>query len=1121
MPVNLDAAIRIKANVQGANAIQAFSRDLKGLDGVAKLSGAELGRMNIAINRMAREAGNTTAGLRQHIGALQNLRDRVEIGGKAYNRLGGEIDALRGKLRGLDREAGNAGNTLKDQLVGGLATAGVGRIAGGIISKSANFDQEVRKAAAIEGGGNFDQLRKSIESVASAAAGTPTEVARLATALSRAGFTAKETSEALGGIVIGAEATAVSFEDMGSIAADSMRAFGIETSKTQQVVDILVKAANSSNQTVLDLGESLKYAAPISRSLGVNINDLAATMAILANNGIRGSEAGTALRSGLQRLQLAASGSNEELLGLTRGSALLAKAMKTIGADVLDARGQLLPLDEVLIKLKQNLEKLPVGVQSELIKALFGDEAGGKLRAALNSTEADIRKMFATIRNSGGAAADTRKEMQGFQNALDRLRGNIENVTNAIGDKFALVLGPLVEGLNITIGALNQLPQPVKDFAAAAAAAGITALGLGLAIKTLGGVGAVVGLFQSLTGALSVARLAQIGLNLAVLANPYVAAAAGIVALTVAAYNLNEPFRQFVDSYPQRLSIFWNSLANDGQAAINRLQQNWQAFSGFFVGLWENISQFFGDLWERIKNFVKNALQAIGVDTNALAVGMSKVANELEFAWNQAFVFIQKAWRQTVANMINNTNPLFLALKQLGVADVGGAAAKALFADIKPAQRRPANRSNVIAAAPVPFGAGAFDPAGGGGGGGSDNAAKKAADEAKRALDQYNGAVKTSTDLTRGLKERLQDANLNLITIGVNATDALGGQRLRAELTASREYAEELRKIGELEKQRDEARSRGISTADLDARIESAKQLAERLREVRTQEAFESYTQGLIDLLPREAEYNRQLKEAALLAENKSKGIESLTEVQKLNLQIELLGLDTIALTNPALAEQIRLLREKAGALDAVNKQQEKTFGQQIQAQLQSYFNSIKDLGTAVGQSITEALRGLEDQLTAFVTTGKANFADLARSILEDLARIAIRAAIIQPIVRGLGSLFPGFQFANGGVMTGSGPVPLKAYNRGGIARSPQLALFGEGSRPEAFVPLPDGRRIPVALQGGGGGGGNNIINVSVDAKGSQVQGNGGQGEALGRAVAGAVQAELIRQRRPGGLLAA
>ena len=232
--------------------------------------------------------------------------------------------------------------------------------------------------------------------------------------------------------------------------------------------------------------------------------------------------------------------------------------------------------------------------------------------------------------------------------------------------------------------------------------------------------------------------------------------------------------------------------------------------------------------------------------------------------------------------------------------------------------------------------------------------------------------------------------------------------------------------------------------------------------------------------------------------------------------------LDILAATNPALAEHVRLLRERAGALDAATEKQKKdseSIGKGIKGRLQEYYNSIKDLGGAIGDAVVGSLKGLEDQLTAFVTTGKASFQELAVSILSDLARIALRAAIIQPIVQALGSMFPGFKFANGGIMTGDGPVPLKKYASGGIASSPQLALYGEGRRPEAYVPLPDGRRIPVAMQGGGGG--NTTVNVSVDASGNaNVQGDQAQGKQLGVAISAAVQAELVKQQRPGGLLA-
>lgn len=102
----------------------------------------------------------------------------------------------------------------------------------------------------------------------------------------------------------------------------------------------------------------------------------------------------------------------------------------------------------------------------------------------------------------------------------------------------------------------------------------------------------------------------------------------------------------------------------------------------------------------------------------------------------------------------------------------------------------------------------------------------------------------------------------------------------------------------------------------------------------------------------------------------------------------------------------------------------------------------------------------------------------ILKSLLKDIARIVLRKAIIEPLAGKLGAnLSQAFGFAGGGVMTGSGPASLNSYASGGIARSPQLALFGEGTRPEAFVPLPDGRSIPVTMAGGGGGKSITVIN--------------------------------------------
>jgi hypothetical protein len=95
---------------------------------------------------------------------------------------------------------------------------------------------------------------------------------------------------------------------------------------------------------------------------------------------------------------------------------------------------------------------------------------------------------------------------------------------------------------------------------------------------------------------------------------------------------------------------------------------------------------------------------------------------------------------------------------------------------------------------------------------------------------------------------------------------------------------------------------------------------------------------------------------------------------------------------------------------------------------------------------------------------------EVVKGLATSIASIAIQKSVTIPLGNALGTALTGmFGFASGGVMTGAGPVPLRTYARGGVANSPQLAMFGEGSMAEAYVPLPDGRRIPVAMKGGGG----------------------------------------------------
>ena len=189
-----------------------------------------------------------------------------------------------------------------------------------------------------------------------------------------------------------------------------------------------------------------------------------------------------------------------------------------------------------------------------------------------------------------------------------------------------------------------------------------------------------------------------------------------------------------------------------------------------------------------------------------------------------------------------------------------------------------------------------------------------------------------------------------------------------------------------------------------------------------------------------------------------------------------------------------------------------------IQQGAQKYFSTIKSFAEETAGAVNNAFQKMEDALVKFVMTGKLSFSELTRSILADMARIAIRQAMLN-----LGkSIFPFLRNADGNAFAANGVVP---YRKGGVVNSPtyfkyggsNLGIMGEAG-PEAIMPLKRGRggKLGVIAQGGGGGN----ITVNVDATGSSVEGDESGGRQLGQVIAAAIQSELLVQKRPGGILA-
>ena len=266
-------------------------------------------------------------------------------------------------------------------------------------------------------------------------------------------------------------------------------------------------------------------------------------------------------------------------------------------------------------------------------------------------------------------------------------------------------------------------------------------------------------------------------------------------------------------------------------------------------------------------------------------------------------------------------------------------------------------------------------------------------------------------------------------------------------------------------------------------------QAIEKLQEAETRlsKQVESAVKGIGDQLLRQEQIQRDINRAVQDAEI-SAGI--LTGQKKQQLLID------------------RQLQEFAQKYPTASAEAQERFKIAIT-------NSKKELTETekLGKSIIETFAsGLGSAFDSLFDSAKS-LNDILGDVLRSTAKLLFQFGI-QSALKGL---FPNL-FADGGIMTSGGPVELKRYANGGIATSPQLALFGEGRQPEAFVPLPDGRSIPVTLKNGQTG--STSVVVNVDAKGTSVQGDNGNAAALGSAISVAVQAEIIKQQRPGGLLA-
>lgn len=306
----------------------------------------------------------------------------------------------------------------------------------------ADFDDQMRVVQAVSGatGKEFEQLTEKAKELGRTTSFTASQVAQGMAGLGRAGFDSGEIDKAIASVMALSRATSTELATATDIAANALRAFGLDAADMGKVCDVLTVTANGSAQTVEDLGEALKFVAPIASQTGMTLEDSAKVLGTLANFGIKGSNAGTAFKN--MRTKMADAGVQEKY--------------KSIGVETVDRdTGALRNLSDVLNDLRVAVQDMPDADRLSLFKDLFGmyGLAGGSVLA----TAEGFDQLYSSIDNAAGAAERTQEAMEaGLGGAIRSSLSACEGLAIAFGDAVAPAVQELGESLKAITARLTE-----------------------------------------------------------------------------------------------------------------------------------------------------------------------------------------------------------------------------------------------------------------------------------------------------------------------------------------------------------------------------------------------------------------------------------------------------------------------------------------------------------------------------------------------------------------------------------------------------------------------------------------------------------------------------------------
>lgn len=416
------------------------------------------------------------------------------------------VDAFTGKskkalnsIQKMSREVQKAGKNIQSagktisNVGSGMTksvTLPIAGVAAASVKTAADFESSMSNVKAITKANKeeFKELTQHAQMLGKKTAWSAQEVAQAMQYTGMAGWTAKDNIAGLESILNTASATGTDLARTSDIMTDAISAFGDEAGDAKRYADVMTSACTSANVSVETLGESYKYCGAVAGTMHYSIEEVTTSLAAMGNQGIKGSSAGTTMRSAMTNL--AAPTDNARA------------AMKKLGITVADQNGKMKSWKEVIKSCQDGFRGLSEKQQAAYAKTIFGKSAMSGMLAVLNTSEKDYNKLGKAINNSGGAADKASKtQLNNLKGQITLLKSAVEGAEIAFGKKMLPTLKKITSFAQKVVDKINGLSDAQVNMtlkiAGIAAAVGPAIMIFG---KLVSGVGGAVRHFANFLG---------------------------------------------------------------------------------------------------------------------------------------------------------------------------------------------------------------------------------------------------------------------------------------------------------------------------------------------------------------------------------------------------------------------------------------------------------------------------------------------------------------------------------------------------------------------------------------------------------------------------------------------